>query len=202
MKNMQHIWERVTAEAKGILPIARISGNVSLNRSTQSRIGLVCGYANTWTVVSRFHCRGLSTADMEPPSTSPRLRIHFAMLDICYLCPLVTAIHAVPRPFRTHSRCDVSGWSACRGARGVIDARHVRLRRLVLAGCLWCLITRSMKTNGARVLDRVFSHALNTVNKIRTGSQKPPSATRLKLYGLYKQAMGMAPIYCIRAICL
>ena len=38
--------------------------------------------------------------------------------------------------------------------------------------------------------DRVFSHALNTVNKIRTGSQKPPSATRLKLYGLYKQAMG------------
>lgn len=39
-------------------------------------------------------------------------------------------------------------------------------------------------------LDRVFSHALNTVNKIRTGSQKPPSATRLQLYGLYKQAMG------------
>ncbi|CAN9227224.1 unnamed protein product [Alternaria alternata] len=38
-------------------------------------------------------------------------------------------------------------------------------------------------------LDRVFSHALNTVNKIRTGSQKPPSATRLRLYGLYKQAM-------------
>jgi acyl-CoA-binding protein len=39
-------------------------------------------------------------------------------------------------------------------------------------------------------VDRVFSHALNTVNKIRTGSQKPPSATRLRLYGLYKQAMG------------
>jgi acyl-CoA-binding protein len=38
--------------------------------------------------------------------------------------------------------------------------------------------------------DRVFSHALNTVNKIRTGSQKPPSVTRLRLYGLYKQAMG------------
>ncbi|KZM26720.1 uncharacterized protein EKO05_0008807 [Ascochyta rabiei] len=38
-------------------------------------------------------------------------------------------------------------------------------------------------------VDRVFSHALNTVNKIRTGSQKPPSATRLRLYGLYKQAM-------------
>ncbi|KAH6642385.1 acyl CoA binding protein-domain-containing protein [Boeremia exigua] len=38
-------------------------------------------------------------------------------------------------------------------------------------------------------VDRVFSHALNTVNKIRTGSQKPPSTTRLRLYGLYKQAM-------------
>lgn len=38
-------------------------------------------------------------------------------------------------------------------------------------------------------VDRVFSHALNTVNKIRTGSQKPPSSTRLRLYGLYKQAM-------------
>jgi acyl-CoA-binding protein len=41
-----------------------------------------------------------------------------------------------------------------------------------------------------KCVDRVFSHALNTVNKIRTGSQKPPSATRLRLYGLYKQAMG------------
>ena len=38
-------------------------------------------------------------------------------------------------------------------------------------------------------VDRVFSHALNTVNKIRTGSEKPPAAVRLKLYGLYKQAM-------------
>ena len=37
--------------------------------------------------------------------------------------------------------------------------------------------------------DRVFGHALNTVNKIRTGSQKPPVAERLKLYGLYKQSM-------------
>ncbi|TKA73816.1 hypothetical protein B0A49_02082 [Cryomyces minteri] len=37
--------------------------------------------------------------------------------------------------------------------------------------------------------NRVFSHALNTVNKIRTGSQKPPAADRLKLYGLYKQSM-------------
>ena len=42
-------------------------------------------------------------------------------------------------------------------------------------------------------VDRVFSHALNTVNKIRTGSQKPPSKTRLRLYGLYKQAMGTLP---------
>lgn len=40
------------------------------------------------------------------------------------------------------------------------------------------------------ITDRVFSHALNTVNKIRTGSEKPPAAVRLKLYGLYKQSMG------------
>ncbi|KAF2146038.1 uncharacterized protein K452DRAFT_242518 [Aplosporella prunicola CBS 121167] len=38
-------------------------------------------------------------------------------------------------------------------------------------------------------VDRVFSHALNTVNKIRIGSEKPPAAIRLKLYGLYKQSM-------------
>jgi len=38
-------------------------------------------------------------------------------------------------------------------------------------------------------IDRVFGHALNTVNKIRTGSQKPPVAQRLKLYGEYKQSM-------------
>lgn len=38
-------------------------------------------------------------------------------------------------------------------------------------------------------VDRVFGHALNTVNKIRPGSQKPPSADRLSLYGLYKQSM-------------
>ncbi|KAF2770812.1 hypothetical protein EJ03DRAFT_350100 [Teratosphaeria nubilosa] len=38
-------------------------------------------------------------------------------------------------------------------------------------------------------VDRVFGHALNTVNKIRPGSTKPPSADRLALYGLYKQSM-------------
>lgn len=38
-------------------------------------------------------------------------------------------------------------------------------------------------------IDRVFGHALNTVNKIRTGSVKPPVADRLALYGLYKQSM-------------
>ncbi|KAM0713596.1 hypothetical protein Q7P37_010558 [Cladosporium fusiforme] len=38
-------------------------------------------------------------------------------------------------------------------------------------------------------VDRVFGHALNTVNKIRPGSQKPPSTDRLTLYGLYKQSM-------------
>src|ERR1700760_112257 len=40
------------------------------------------------------------------------------------------------------------------------------------------------------LIDRVFSHALNTVNKIRTGVEKPPGASRVKLYGLYKQSMG------------
>ncbi|KAM3423453.1 hypothetical protein BST61_g884 [Cercospora zeina] len=38
-------------------------------------------------------------------------------------------------------------------------------------------------------VDRVFGHALNTVNRIRPGSQKPPSSDRLALYGLYKQSM-------------
>ncbi|KAL8908485.1 MAG: hypothetical protein Q9207_000791 [Kuettlingeria erythrocarpa] len=37
---------------------------------------------------------------------------------------------------------------------------------------------------------RVFAHALNTVKRIpRTGSARPPSSDRLKLYGLYKQSM-------------
>lgn len=41
------------------------------------------------------------------------------------------------------------------------------------------------------VLDRVFVHALNTVKRIpRTGTARPPTAERLKLYGLYKQSMG------------
>lgn len=38
-------------------------------------------------------------------------------------------------------------------------------------------------------VDRVFGHALNTINKIQTGSRKPPVVDRLRLYGLYKQAM-------------
>jgi hypothetical protein len=46
--------------------------------------------------------------------------------------------------------------------------------------------------------DRVFSHALNIVNKIRTGAEKPPAATRLQLYGLYKQSMGARPIHAKR----
>lgn len=40
------------------------------------------------------------------------------------------------------------------------------------------------------VTDRVFAYALNTVKRIpRTGSPRPPTADRLKLYGLYKQSM-------------
>ncbi|KAI1125705.1 acyl-CoA binding protein [Nemania abortiva] len=39
-------------------------------------------------------------------------------------------------------------------------------------------------------VDRVFVHALNTVKKIpKTGASRPPSNDRLRLYGLYKQAM-------------
>lgn len=39
-------------------------------------------------------------------------------------------------------------------------------------------------------VDRVFVHALNTVKRIpRTGTARPPTAERLKLYGLYKQSM-------------
>jgi acyl-CoA-binding protein len=38
--------------------------------------------------------------------------------------------------------------------------------------------------------DRVFVHALNTVKKIpKTGASRPPPTDRLRLYGLYKQAM-------------
>jgi acyl-CoA-binding protein len=36
----------------------------------------------------------------------------------------------------------------------------------------------------------VFVHALNTVKKIpKTGASRPPPSDRLRLYGLYKQAM-------------
>ncbi|KAM3475217.1 hypothetical protein MY5147_003878 [Beauveria neobassiana] len=39
-------------------------------------------------------------------------------------------------------------------------------------------------------VDRVFVHALNTVKKIpKTGASRPPPSERLRLYGLYKQAM-------------
>ncbi|KAL1884361.1 hypothetical protein VTK73DRAFT_55 [Phialemonium thermophilum] len=42
----------------------------------------------------------------------------------------------------------------------------------------------------AESVDRVFVHALNTVKKIpKTGAQRPPPADRMRLYGLYKQAM-------------
>lgn len=47
--------------------------------------------------------------------------------------------------------------------------------------------------NTAAPTDRVFVHALNTVKKIpRMGSARPPPAQRLRLYGLYKQSMGMS----------
>ena len=42
----------------------------------------------------------------------------------------------------------------------------------------------------ANQTDRVFVHALNTVKKIpKTGAARPPPSDRMRLYGLYKQAM-------------
>ncbi|KAK8862034.1 Acyl CoA binding family protein [Apiospora arundinis] len=39
-------------------------------------------------------------------------------------------------------------------------------------------------------VDRVFVHALNTVKRVpKTGATRPPASDRLRLYGLYKQAM-------------
>ncbi|KAK3304417.1 acyl CoA binding protein-domain-containing protein [Chaetomium strumarium] len=39
-------------------------------------------------------------------------------------------------------------------------------------------------------IDRVFVHALNTVKKVpKTGAARPPPSDRMRLYGLYKQAM-------------
>ncbi|KAK7920673.1 hypothetical protein PG985_008695 [Apiospora marii] len=39
-------------------------------------------------------------------------------------------------------------------------------------------------------VDRVFVHALNTVKRVpKTGASRPPATDRLRLYGLYKQAM-------------
>lgn len=50
---------------------------------------------------------------------------------------------------------------------------------------------------GTTMIDRVFVHALNTVKRIpRTGTARPPTAERLKLYGLYKQSMGMSCQHC------
>lgn len=41
-------------------------------------------------------------------------------------------------------------------------------------------------------IDRVFVHALNTVKRIpRAGTVRPPVEDRLRLYGLYKQSMGL-----------
>lgn len=48
----------------------------------------------------------------------------------------------------------------------------------------------AQKTDGPTPIDRVFVHALNTVKKIpKTGASRPPPSDRLRLYGLYKQAM-------------
>ncbi|KAL8413784.1 hypothetical protein RB594_005141 [Gaeumannomyces avenae] len=47
-----------------------------------------------------------------------------------------------------------------------------------------------MTVEMADSVDRVFVHALNTIKKIpKTGATRPPPADRMRLYGLYKQAM-------------
>lgn len=51
-------------------------------------------------------------------------------------------------------------------------------------------ITNCTNLTVLKIADRVFVHALNTVKKIpKTGASRPPPADRLRLYGLYKQAM-------------
>jgi len=58
----------------------------------------------------------------------------------------------------------------------------------VAAGVCRC---RPLLTPTLQLLtDRVFVHALNTVKKIpKTGAARPPPGDRMRLYGLYKQAM-------------
>ncbi|KAM5442362.1 hypothetical protein MferCBS31731_002737 [Microsporum ferrugineum] len=57
---------------------------------------------------------------------------------------------------------------------------------------IYSSVEKQLTDKGNTHLDRVFVHALNTVKKIpRTGSARPPPADRLKLYGLYKQSMGI-----------
>ena len=52
------------------------------------------------------------------------------------------------------------------------------------------MLSESELTTGNAPPDRVFVHALNTVKKIpKTGASRPPPGDRLRLYGLYKQAM-------------
>jgi acyl-CoA-binding protein len=52
------------------------------------------------------------------------------------------------------------------------------------------LLPRINKMSNRQTTDRVFVHALNTVKKIpKTGASRPPPSDRLRLYGLYKQAM-------------
>ena len=52
------------------------------------------------------------------------------------------------------------------------------------------LVGKWMSTDWDMDVDRVFVHALNTVKRIpKTGASRPPPPDRLRLYGLYKQAM-------------
>jgi hypothetical protein len=122
-----------------------------------------------------------STSTSTPSTPSTLSALHATVWHCAAVIPLNRLLA------RAATRRDYIYMSLRVGAR-TRHTRHVRLCGYVCNAGKPCRGRVHSLTRP--VVDRVFSHALNTVNKIRTGSQKPPSATRLRLYGLYKQAMG------------
>lgn len=116
-----------------------------------------------------------------------RLTLDLACLVYCFA--LIDLLVHVLQDARIASAPINATLPTCGGAPFTLDMSDS------VGMCLVCLLFEGLTLSHNKMLintnvDRVFSHALNTVNKIRTGSQKPPSAIRLRLYGLYKQAMG------------
>lgn len=99
-------------------------------------------------------------------------------------------LHLIRRPL--NAMADSVGksleWASTRdGSAGAVVA-HVAL---VGARTNVSLYLSTHDANQAERADRVFVHALNTVKKLPRGTHRPPPADRLRLYGLYKQSMGM-----------